>query len=162
MRQHARERETSGSVRMGPVTLISLVIILCLAVLAVLSVNTARANNAQAQRQQEIATSTYSNEFAAQKYLSDVDLALSKAKTAKADKGETMKLVREASPDAASVEGSTVRVAFATKNGRRLTVEIEIQGNYTYRVIQWTTSTDWDDENTDTGNLWDGSELNRK
>lgn len=162
MNANAGRRETSGSVRMGPVTLISLVVILCLAVLAVLAVNTARANSAQAQRQQEFATSTYSNEFAAQEYLSDVDLALSKAKKAKASKSETMERVCKASPDAANVKGNTVRIAFATENGRRLTVELEIQDGYTYRIVQWTTSTDWTEEDTSTSNLWDGSELNRE
>lgn len=155
-------RETSGSVRMGPVTLISLVVILCLAVLAVLTVNTARANSAQAQRQQEFATSTYSNEFAAQRFLSDVDLALGEAEKTKASKSETMSLIRAASPDAASVKGSTVRIAFATKNGRRLTVEVEIEDDYTYRIVQWTASTDWIEEDTSTSNLWDGNEPNRE
>lgn len=152
-------RETSGSVRMGPVTLISLVVILCLAVLAVLAVNTARANSAQAQRQQEFATSTYSNEFAAQRYLSDIDLALNEAEKAGAGRADTMERVRKASPDAASVKGNTVRIAFATENGRRLTVEIEIEDDYTYRIVQWTASTDWTEQDADTGSLWDGSEL---
>lgn len=152
MSTETASHETSGSVRMGPATLISLVVILCLAVLAVLALNTARASNAEAQRQQQFATSSYSNEFAAQRYLSEVDLALSEAKKAKAGKSATVAAVQKASPDAANIDEDTVRIAFATQSGRRLTVELKINDDYTYTVTQWTASTDWIDEDGGSGN----------
>ena len=55
-----------GSVRIGPISLFALVIILCLAVMAVLSVTTAQATYAAAERQASFTTDTYANERAGQ------------------------------------------------------------------------------------------------
>lgn len=140
--------ETSGSVRIGPVTLISLVVILCLAVLAVLAVNTARANSAQAQRQLEFTQGAYSNDSSAQELLRDIDLALYGAKQVQLSMSETMGAVREACPSAASINGNSVAVAFETQAGQRLDIKIDINSDYSYTVTQWTTSTTLDSESS--------------
>ena len=65
-----------GSVRIGPISLFTLIIILCLAVLAVLSVTTARAELSITERQAATTTETYELESAAQRFVADVDGAL--------------------------------------------------------------------------------------
>lgn len=65
-----------GSVRIGPISLFTLVIILCLAVLAVLSVTTARAELSVTERQAATTTETYGLETAGQTFVAEVDGAL--------------------------------------------------------------------------------------
>lgn len=65
-----------GSVRIGPISLFTLIIILCLAVLAVLSVTTARAELSVTERQAATTTETYQLEVRGQEFLAAVDGAL--------------------------------------------------------------------------------------
>lgn len=65
-----------GSVRIGPISLFTLIIILCLSVLAVLSLTTARAELSITERQAATTTETYQLEQAGQRFLSEVDGAL--------------------------------------------------------------------------------------
>ena len=58
-----------GSVRIGPISLFTLIIILCLAVLAVLSVTTARAELSVTERQAATTTETYQLEVRGQEFL---------------------------------------------------------------------------------------------
>lgn len=62
-----------GSVRIGPISLFTLIIILCLSVLAVLSVTTAQAEYSITQRQADTTTETYQLESAGQALVSRVD-----------------------------------------------------------------------------------------
>lgn len=66
-----REAPAAGSVRMGPISIFTLVIVLCLAVLAVLSVTTARADAALAARQASFTKDDYANERAAQTFAAE-------------------------------------------------------------------------------------------
>ena len=52
---------TNGSVRIGPISLFTLVIILCLAVMAVLSATTAQATYSAAEKQALFTNDTYQN-----------------------------------------------------------------------------------------------------
>ncbi len=65
-----------GSVRIGPISLFTLIIILCLAVLAVLSVTTARAELSITERQAATTTETYQLETVGQQFVAAVDGAL--------------------------------------------------------------------------------------
>lgn len=65
-----------GSVRIGPISLFTLIIILCLAVLAVLSLTTARAELSVTERQAQTTTETYALETAGQEFVAAVDAAL--------------------------------------------------------------------------------------
>lgn len=71
-----------GSVRIGPISLFTLIIILCLSVLAVLSVTTARAEYSITQRQADTTTETYQLESAGQSFVSRVDGILSEVRRA--------------------------------------------------------------------------------
>ena len=69
-----------GSVRMGPISLFTLLIVLCLAVMAVLSVTTSQATYVLAQRQANATVALYANETAAQNLVAHIDQTLSQAR----------------------------------------------------------------------------------
>lgn len=62
-----------STVRMGPISVFALVIILCLAVLGVLSATSASAGSAMAQRQADYAADGYRNEIAGQRFYALAD-----------------------------------------------------------------------------------------
>lgn len=65
-----------GSVRIGPISLLTLVIILCLAVMAVLTIATAQASSNLTQRQANAVNILYGDEVAGQGFVSQVDTFL--------------------------------------------------------------------------------------
>lgn len=69
-----------GSVRMDPISLFTLLIVLCLAVMAVLSVTTSQATYVLAQRQANATVALYANETAAQNLVAHIDQTLSQAR----------------------------------------------------------------------------------
>ena len=80
----ANERRVS-TVRMGPISVFALVIILCLAVLGVLSASTATAGSSLAQRQASFAADDYCNEVAGQQLYAAADDALAPVRAAGGD-----------------------------------------------------------------------------
>lgn len=62
-----------STVRMGPISVFALVIILCLAVLGVLSATSASAGSAMAQRQADYTADGYRNEIAGQRFYALAD-----------------------------------------------------------------------------------------
>ena len=73
--------KSHGSVRMGPISLFALIIILCLAVMAVLAITTAQATYALTQRQAAAAEELYAAETAAQRLVGGIDAELARART---------------------------------------------------------------------------------
>lgn len=69
---------SGGSVRMGPISVFALIIILCLSVLAVLSLTTSIAELKVTDRQAATTTQTYLLERTGQDLVADVDAALSR------------------------------------------------------------------------------------
>lgn len=65
-----------GSVRIGPISLFALIIILCLAVLSVLSLSTASSELRISERQAQTTTETYQLETVGQAFLAELDGAL--------------------------------------------------------------------------------------
>lgn len=65
-----------GSVRIGPISLFALIIVLCLAVLTVLSVTTSLAELSTTERQAATTTETYQLESVGQQFVADIDAAL--------------------------------------------------------------------------------------
>ena len=74
------EPATTGSVRMGPISIFTLVIVICLAVMATLALTTARADTALAERQASFTADDYANECLGQAFLAEVDAALASAR----------------------------------------------------------------------------------
>lgn len=155
-----RTGKRDGSVRMGPISVFSLVVILCLAVMAVLAVTTAQAAYTASEKQARFTTDTYLNEQAAQNFVAEVDGALSHVrsgngsgnlKSAMAAVGDVAK-----SYDDATLTKNQVKANFITENGRTLSVVLTIHNDATYEISQWRAATQWNE--TDSGEvLWSGS-----
>lgn len=147
-----------GSVRIGPVSLFSLVIVLCLAVMAVLTLTTAQATYAAAEKQARFAADTYANEQAAQNLVAEVDAALAPVRAAGGSRTDALAAVADAlaQADGAALDGNRVQATFETDSGRTLSVVLTVNDNATYTVSQWKATTQWND--TDSGEkLWSGA-----
>lgn len=162
------ERRPS-TVRMGPISVFALVIILCLAVLGVLSVTSASAGSALAQRQAEFTADDYRNEIAGQSFYARVDDVLTQVRAQGGDAqaaaaaldAATAQIAQEASSDAgsqttvsASLEGGELAVHIQAQSGRCLDIEFAIQPDATLSVAAWKATTLWTEDTTD--HLWTG------
>ena len=116
---------TSGKqiVRMGPITVLSMVIVLSLATMAVLSFTTARAAQRTADKQIQAVQALYECETQGQRFVADVDAVLAQQAA-----GATVERAAQAVRDAtgASGTGPLVEQSF-TAAGRKLTVRLRIE-----------------------------------
>lgn len=144
-----------GSVRIGPISLFTLVIVLCLAVMSVLAVATAQATYAAAEKQALFATDTYANESEAQQFVAEVDAALAGVRASGGGLQAAYATVDRVLPANATREDSLVKAVFTAESGRTLEVGLTIQPDATYEISLWKATTQW----TDTGSgetLWPG------
>lgn len=120
-----------GSVRIGPISLFTLIIILCLAVLAVLSLTTARAELSITERQAQTTTETYALETAGQEFVAAVDAALAEGRSSALDEVLSTYGVTEAAADASeaapaageTIEDESVSGATADEGGSLMVIE---------------------------------------
>ena len=150
---------SNSSVRIGPISLFTLVIILCLAVMAVLSATTAQATYAAAEKQALFTDDTYANESAAQSAVAAIDAALAPVRDAGGGLDAALAAVDKALPaDAANAQrdGASVLLTFAAPSGRTLDVELTIKANATYEISQWKATTQWTNDGPSTM-LWPGA-----
>lgn len=150
-------RRANNSVRMGPISLFTLVVVLCIAVMSVLCFSLAHSSLTVAQRQADFATDSYANESAGQEFVAAVDEVLAGLR-ADADSGaasgkavvigkkSAMAALKargtDLAPDATLSFGSdSVTADFLLPSSRRLYVELAIGDDATYRVIQWKQTT---------------------
>lgn len=150
-------RNQGITVRVGPVSVIVLAVVICLAVLSVLAVATAQASMAEAMSQAEFATATYENDTEASCVLARIDASLARSR----DEGlspevAAIRVTQEADlPQDAQVEGTEVSMKFTAENGRTLSVRLKITGDLTYRAVRWSTGVDREESAGQTG-LWAG------
>ena len=142
---------TNGSVRIGPISLFTLVIILCLAVMAVLSAT---------EKQALFTNDTYQNEQAAQSAVAVIDAALESVRASGGGLDEALAAVDEALPADAQRDGSRVLMTFASPSGRTLDVELTITANATYEISQWKATTQWTNDGPG-ATLWSGAAQTR-
>ena len=159
----------SGTVRIGPITLFTLIAVICLSVMAVLTVTTANALFVMTQRQASSVTDEYLLETTAQTFVSGVDASLSEARTASgttqasevaAVSSQLDSLVATAKKSGvtcdAKASDTAVIASFSTSSGHRLNVQLTISNSGTYTIDKWQMSTDQTDAGTgDT--LWSGT-----
>ena len=150
---------TNGSVRIGPISLFTLVIILCLAVMAVLSATTAQATYSAAEKQALFTNDTYQNEQAAQSAVAVIDAALEDVRASGGGLDEALAAVDELPADAQR-DGSRVLMTFASSSGRTLDVELTITANATYEISQWKATTQWTNDGPG-ATLWSGAAQTR-
>lgn len=147
---------SKGSVRIGPISIFSLVIVLCLAVLSVLAVTTAQATYTLADKQAKFNTDTYVNEIAGQEFLSKVDASLASSRTQKATHEQALASLKSILPADAALEGNTLTASFSTEGGRLLSITLEITPDNQYRISEWSATTQWEMQDTG-GTLWTGN-----
>lgn len=167
---------------MGPVSLVALIIVLCMAVMCVLSITTARAMYSSTERQASSTVEVYACEQAGQQFLANVDETLASVRSSgNVSKSTAMQALREAgnslvtsinikpaqtsqiSPSISSaIEVSnnddasvSVSATFVTEGDRRLSVTLGITDSATYEILSWKTTTFWNNYNS-TDTLWSG------
>ncbi|QOS68396.1 FixH family protein [Eggerthella guodeyinii] len=151
---------SNSSVRIGPISLFTLVIILCLAVMAVLSATTAQATYAAAEKQALFTDDTYANERSAQSAVAAIDAALEPVRAADGDLDAALAAVDKALPAGAQRDGATVHLTFTTPSGRTLDVELTITAHATYEISQWKATTQWTNDGP-SATLWSGAAQTR-
>lgn len=150
--------QAKGTVRIGPVSLLSLTIIVCLAVMAVLAAATAQATYAAADKQARFVNDTYANERAAQDLVSEIDAALASVRASEGSQTEALAAVERtlAARNDAFLNGNQVNASFAADSGRTLDVAVDINSDATYTITHWSATTQWNDTDPD-DILWSGS-----
>ena len=134
-----------GSVRIGPISLFTLIIVLCLAVLTVLSVTTSLAELSTTERQAATTTETYQLESVGQQFVADVDAALAEG---------TLEDVLQRYSDSTVRDGELISATFSMESGRTLAIVLRIQNN-TYTIEQWKVTAEWIDDGTGENQLSD-------
>lgn len=136
-----------GSVRIGPVSILVLIIVLCLAVMAVLTVTTSEAEESITTRQRDATTALYANETEAQVFLADLDEALAQARQSNGSVQSALATLEL--PEGSSYENGMLSVSFVQDNGRTLDIELAIPSTASYEIMAWRAMTEWNEEDPD-------------
>lgn len=137
---------TPEHVRIGSISVFALVVIICLAVLAVLSLSTANASLTMSQRQADALAQQYLGERAAQEFMAGLDDELSEGSGVNMDAIElslddlcakAQNAARGRVQANAQVTGDKVTAEFTCDSGRVLTVEVTVRDDGTCRIDKW-------------------------
>lgn len=126
-------------IKLGPVALLLTVITICLTVMAILTLTTAAADQAMANRFADSAQIRFSLEAEGQQFLQQADEQLSGG-------GELQEL-----PDV-STAGNSVEKVFE-QEGYQLTIRLRPEGDSDYIVTRWSLEKKWKEKETIDG-LW--------
>ncbi len=146
-----------GSVRIGPVSIFTLIILISLAVMAVLAITTANAEQSLATKQAGIVRESYANETEAQRFLARMDAVLQKARAEGKGRAEALQDISVILPEDAFMSDAVIHASFSEGELRFLEIEIEVTDDMRYIVNTWRAITKWAPEIT-TLNLWPGQE----
>lgn len=130
----------SRPVRLGWLSLLLTVIILCLATLSVLSFSTARADLAQARKQALQTDSVYALECAGQQWLAQLDEALAQAG---ADGTLRYDALDALLPPDTTREENRVFTVQKGADGRSLSIAAEVSEDGGIRLLRWVQSAEW-------------------
>lgn len=159
-----------NDVRIGPISVFTLIIAICLAVLAVLAFTSANATLVTTQRQATATSELYLDEAAAQRFVAGIDDELSAARASGATGANGVQAVQRALPALAetarassngqvavnaSMVGEEVHAEFSCANGRVLTIVVTIRDDATFRIDKWK-MTAVQNEEEPAGRLWTG------
>lgn len=139
--------QKQGSIRIGPVTILVLIIVLCLSVMAVLSLATAHAESSITKRQVESTTALYENEIEGQTFLAELDGALAHARATNASVESALATLDL--PADTTYENGVFTTSFEQPNGRRLDIQLAIPSADSYGIVYWRATTEWSDEDPD-------------
>lgn len=158
----------NNGLRIGPISLLTLISVLLLAVLAMLCFTTSNAARAMSARQASAATNSYLLESCAQELLASMDEiahdGATDAQSAVSAISSQLNELKENAIDSDSAEELSINakatdtsVAFSvnTQGGQRIDACVTYHDDLTYSIDQWKITTTQDDEDTET--LWSGS-----
>lgn len=156
------------NVRIGPISLLTLISVLLLAVLAVLCVTSANAAQTMSQRQADALTETYQLDACGQNVLAAIDEELSgMGGTSGAFAASTIgvhlqrdlgKLTQDDMNLTLKTDGARIEFTVSAPDGKQLSAAVRVSDNLTYSVEEWkTTTTQSEPEQT----LWSGESTNR-
>lgn len=158
-------------VRIGPASLFTLVVIVCMAVLVVLAASTAHATLVMSMRMAASTHDFYVDERVGQVLLSNIDSTLGDARAASKSADAAASELESALPEicasatseakdeadvTASLEGRRLNAEITCNNGRVLKIGVTILDDATYRIDKWE-MTAVENEEQPTGNLWTGA-----
>lgn len=149
--------DSEGSVRIGPISLFTLIAVLCLATLAVLSITTANASYNMAELHGESITQQYEAEDAAQHFVALLDEQYTGNQftgSVDAIAQQTQQQSGEHVTVSAQIDGSKVTAQFACENGRTLNIEVTLGAGGTYTIEKWNMTAK--QNSAETGTLWSG------
>lgn len=170
-RDAAKRAPKGARVRIGPASLFTLVIIVCLSVLAVLAASTANATYAMSARMGTATQEYYLDDAAGQVIVAGIDETLAGVR---ANGGDAAAAMRALDSDlsgicerarayaggnvdvTASMEDGQVNAEIDCHNGRVLKVTVTVLDDATYRIDCWK-MTAVQNEEQPTGNLWTGA-----
>ena len=127
------------NVRLGTIAVLFTVVVLCVSVLAVLSVATVRADRAMSQRYAQQVTARSELENEGQRWLRQV---------LNAAEAHSAALTEADLPENTTLDGQTVRTTLTT-GGRTLTAEVELDfdgASPDYRILSWVNVADWEED----------------
>lgn len=161
--------KTSGNgVRIGPISLLTLISVLLLSVLAVLCVTTTNAGEAMAQRQAESTAEAYALDSCAQEIVACIDEELQTQKGSSAAFAASammarwdsiqQKVVATGCADglqlSASRDDSVILFNVSASSGKTLSASVRISDGATYSIDQWKITTT---QQTPEETLWSGN-----
>lgn len=156
--------------RMGPITLVTLISVLLLSVLAVLCVTTSNATQAMAQRHAQATAETYAIDACGQAMVAGIGEATqgaSSAASAAANVGANLESIKTAALQKSSASGlsidanvseGSVTFTVSTESGKALSANIGIAENGSTSINEWRlTTTQTATEET----LWSSGQTNQ-
>lgn len=167
--KHIQKRR-EDNVRIGPISVITLIVVICMAVMGVLAASTSYATTTISQRQAAATQDLYANERAAQEFVASIDDVLAGVRAsggngpaaAQAVKGQLDAICEHARAAAdgqvsctASLDNTTVNAEFVCNKTRLLSVAVTLQDNATYRIDRWKMTSAQPDAQ-EGGTLWMG------
>ena len=155
--QYARRREASGvfaRIRIGPLSVLTLLVVIALAIFSVLALYTAHASLVISQRQADSVSERYLAEAAAQSFTCDFDASLAVWREAggRQSGARALEVAEQSLAHAcevaraeargrvsatASVEADAVNAQFATEGGQILTVQLALDEDGAFSVRLW-------------------------
>ncbi len=162
-----QKNQTEG-VRIGPISLVTLIAVLLLAVLAMLCVTTANATQSMAQRQANGVTETYAADSVGQALYAQVSNKVAGTTSASAAASAVSGSLDEIKAAAvaqnsnvsldAQVEGQTVAFTASLESGKALTGTITLGSDGTASISSWKLSTT---QAVNEETLWTGASQNQ-
>lgn len=149
-------KSTETVIRMGPITVLALLIVIALATLGILSLTTARASLVAAEKQDVAIQALYANEVEAQSFLSELDSALAPHRNAKPNRAAAMADIAQSGRlGDAIISDATVEKTFENES-RALKVIVVVREDLNLQVVSWKTESRID--TSESVELWQGNE----